>query len=117
MSKPFAHLITERALQSIVERELREWGWLPYHTRYSMMSKGGFPDVVAAHAGFKVVVYAELKRDGLKPTRMQCEWLDTLRDAGQWVYLWTPAHLEKIYEIVREGPKRGEAYGEWEVSK
>lgn len=85
-------------------------GWLVYHQRPAMTSKGyrtalqgdaGFPDLVLARlksgAFFTRVIYAELKVGKNKPTTAQQKWLDVLSciSVGE-VYIWTPSDMEQI---------------------
>jgi hypothetical protein len=92
----------------------RMLGWRVYHTRYSLRSSAGFPDLVAVHAGQGRVLYAELKREGLWPTEGrigaggrwvdgQREWLADLHDAGDEVYLWWPSDSRDIATIFSYG--------------
>jgi hypothetical protein len=67
--------------------------WSVYHTRYSIGSTAGFPDLVLVR---ERVIYAELKRETGKPTGNQLVWLDILHNARQEVYLWRPSDLMDI---------------------
>jgi len=49
----------------------------------------------------KRVIYAELKTDKGKVRPEQQEWLDTMADCGQEVYVWRPGDFEQIVEILR----------------
>ena len=60
----------------------------------------GFPDLVLARQGR--LIFAELKREGRKPTPPQQGWLEVLATcAGVEVYLWTPADWGEIVRILR----------------
>lgn len=48
----------------------------------------GFPDLVLVRR--PDIVFAELKRDGEKPTPEQQAWLDEFRACGLRVYVWRP---------------------------
>lgn len=47
------------------------------------------------------MIYAELKTDKGKVSEYQQEWLDALKACGQTVYVWRPADIEAIAEILR----------------
>jgi hypothetical protein len=83
-------------------------GWLVHHTRPARTAKGwrtpimgdaGFPDLVLAHPGRRVVIVAELKRDGERPTGQQERWHDAL-SGSVTVKLWTPADWGEIEDLL-----------------
>ena len=86
--------MTESDLLSAVRQLARLTGWRCYHTRYSLGSDPGFPDLVMVRLGRLVI--AELKSDRGKLTPAQQEWLDDLAEVeGRTggvveVHLWTP---------------------------
>jgi hypothetical protein len=100
----------ERDFQRTVIELARLRGWRVYHTRPALNQRGrwhtpmqgdaGFPDLVLARQGR--LIFAELKREGKKPTSTQQDWLNTLATcAGVEVYVWTPADWNAIVEILR----------------
>lgn len=73
-------------------------GWrLNYHVLRSRGSQAGFPDRVLVR---ERIIFAELKREGGKPSERQVEWLDGLAKAGAEVYLWTPGDLDEIAKVL-----------------
>ena len=58
----------------------------------------GFPDLVIAGRGR--VIYAELKAEGEHPTAAQREWLQALRDAGAFAFVWRPSDLDEIQAVL-----------------
>lgn len=65
-----------------------------YHTRYSLGSNKGFPDlVICAPAAGLGVLYRELKSARGKPTPEQQAWLTDLQTAGEDACVWRPADL------------------------
>jgi hypothetical protein len=78
-------------------------GWLTYHTRYSLKSVKGFPDVCLVRP--PRCVFAELKRDAaaLRETAPEQQaWLDALgRCTGVEARLWTPDDWPEIQELLR----------------
>lgn len=84
-----AAAMMEDELQTNVEHALLVFGWRSYHTRYSIGSAPGFPDLIAVR-GDRVLA-AELKREGKSPTRAQDAWLDDLAVAGVEVFVWYPS--------------------------
>jgi hypothetical protein len=82
--------------------------WRVAHFRPSLSRSGrwhtavqadgtGFPDLVLVRAGR--VVFAELKVRPNKPSREQCEWLDSLKTATE-TYLWYPEDWDTIQEVL-----------------
>lgn len=67
----------------------RQFGWLVYHTRNSIGSDPGFPDLVLARGG--IIIYAELKSQKGSLSADQRLWRDELQAGGQTWYLWRPA--------------------------
>lgn len=85
-------------------RAAKELGWTPYHTRFSIGSQAGFPDLVLIRPGYPVI-YAEVKRQGGRLTRRQQEILDLLRAAsGTIVAVWYPADREQILALLTAPP-------------
>jgi len=81
-----------------VSRRARGWGWRVYHTLNSLGSAKGFPDLVMVRPPRLIV--AELKSDAGKVRPEQLEWLDDLRSCGVEVYLWRPADVQIVMEIL-----------------
>jgi hypothetical protein len=75
------------------------YGWLHYHTHDSRNSSAGFPDLVLVRKGF--LIFAELKSETGRLSRMQQVWLDELKGAVGAVYVWRPSDLVAIQEILR----------------
>jgi hypothetical protein len=97
----------EKDFTQMVMREAAARGNISYHTHDSRRSPAGFPDLVitgptiaspdgAAHG----VVYMELKMPGNYPDARQREWLTTLVDAGQRVYVHYPKAWRDIISIL-----------------
>ena len=92
-----------------------------YHTRYSLRSTAGFPDLVLVRP--PRVVVAELKRQGGKLTEGrlrhdprgyprwidgQEEWLRALAQCpGVETYVWYPADLRDVATVLDTGPTPG----------
>jgi hypothetical protein len=84
--------------------ETAQWNrWLVHHSRPVQDSDGtwstpiqgdpGLPDLVLVRGG--VVLLAELKSDGGRPTKEQMKWLD---EAGPCGRLWRPADWALVLE-------------------
>lgn len=64
----------------------------------------GFPDLILVRDR---VIAAELKRnEDVKDTRRvpsveQLAWLDAFRNAGVEAYLWRPADVDEIFDVLR----------------
>ena len=89
-----ADAMSERQLQTEVERLLKAGGWRFYHTHRSDRSQPGFPDICAVRP--PQILFAELKRQKRSNfTVEQRGWHDDLTAVvGAWaVYLWRPMHL------------------------
>lgn len=95
--------------------------WRLYHTRYSLRSTAGFPDLVLVRP--PRVLVAELKRQGGKLTEGglrhdkrgyprwvdgQEQWLAALAHCpGVETYVWYPADLKDVATILDTGPTPG----------
>jgi len=99
--KEYKIVVTERDLREQVRDLCNLFGWKMYFTWTSIHSPRGFPDLVLANPEQKRVIFAELKSDKGKVTPQQEEWLSTLKACGQTVYVWRPADIEAIAEILR----------------
>jgi VRR-NUC domain-containing protein len=96
----------EKALLAEVRRLAKAHGWVCYHTHDSRHSDSGFPDLVLARTATATspgrLIFAELKRAKTKTTQAQDTWLSVLAHTipGVEVYLWRPADLDTITEIL-----------------
>jgi len=100
----------EKDFQRAVIDLARLTGWRVHHTRPALTQRGrwltpiqgdaGFPDLVLVRAGR--VIFAELKRNGARPTPAQREWLEALQAcAGVECYLWTPDDWDAIIDALQ----------------
>lgn len=85
--------MSEKNLQSAVEKLARFSGWLVYHTHDSRRSPAGFPDLVMVSGKRGRVIYRELKSAAGKLRPEQITWLDELTAAGEDAGVWRPADL------------------------
>ena len=79
--------------------------WKVMHTQPAQVRPGkwitpntgdqGFPDLVMVHKS-RGCIYVELKVGKNEVSNTQWEWINTLEDAGQEVYVWRPKDLDKI---------------------
>lgn len=108
-------MITEKEFQNAVV-ELAKWtGWLVYHPLPAQNVRGhwrtptlgdvGFPDLVLVHHS-KGLIFAELKSRIGKLSEAQQRWITTIRMSGHEAYVWRPADLPEIKQILTEGPPR-----------
>ncbi len=73
---------TEAAWQKTVLKAAHLLGWSSYHSRFSVGSKAGFPDLVLWHPRFGFF-FAELKRESGRLTSAQAEHLESLGEAAR----------------------------------
>lgn len=90
--------MTEAQLQSRVVAEAKGRGWLVYHTRYSLRSAAGYPDLHLVRG--ERSVFVELKRMVGRVTGAQEVWLEALRVAGHEVYVWRPSDEAEIARVL-----------------
>lgn len=90
---------SEAGFLTTIRAMAKGFGWATYHTHDSRRSEAGFPDLVMTRR--PRVIFAELKKDGKKPTAAQQAWLTELKACGQESYCWTPADLEEIVRVLR----------------
>lgn len=110
---------SEDMLLTNVRNQAHAAGYLCYHTRFSLKSAAGFPDLVLVGGpqGNRLI-FAELKRQGKAPTEGhlskgviprwvvgQREWLKALDDAAAEVYWWWPSDVHDIGAILTTGPR------------
>lgn len=108
---------SEDMLLNNVRHTARLCNYLVYHTRFSIKSDAGFPDLVLVGGprGSRLI-FAELKREGRWPTEGhlskgliprwiagQAEWLDALSHTLAEVYLWWPSDIHDIATILADG--------------
>lgn len=91
--------ISEAAFQRALIEFLNWRGYRCYHTRFSVGSDTGYPDVTAFGPGGRVLVI-ECKRRGGKRTPRQVEWGDHLLANGHEYYCWTPDDWPLIEAVI-----------------
>ena len=77
----------------------RALGWESYHTRRSIGSDPGFPDLMLLRGNVQLI--AELKTMTGKPTPAQEKWLAAFRAAGVPTYVWRPCDRPEIERILK----------------
>ena len=91
--------ITEAQFQKQILQAAKTFGFLAYHTRYSIGSTPGFPDLVLTKP--PRVIFIELKTEAGNTSSYQDEWIERLRDCpGVECYLWRPSDLEEAVAIL-----------------
>ena len=83
---------TEKECQSTIVEAARMLGWLVYHNRTALNSRGryltaiqgdsGFPDLVLAHPKAGRILFIELKRPPNRLSEPQRRWIEGLIAAG-----------------------------------
>jgi hypothetical protein len=92
--------LSEKEWQQAILDYAKLRGWLSFHVFDSRRSTPGYPDVTFVRRGR--LVFAELKREGEKPTGAQVVWLDALRACfGVEVFLWRPSDLDAVINALR----------------
>ena len=90
--------MTERELQSAIEKIAKMYGWLYYHTYNSRRSQKGFPDLVLVRG--REVIFAELKSATGQLSLEQYQWRAALELSSARYYLWRPGDLDDIVKIL-----------------
>ena len=93
--------VTERAFQAALVRYLRLMDWRTYHTKFSIGSDLGFPDLVCVRAGR--CCFIEIKSSIGKVSPAQVEWGELLVGVGGTVeyHLWRPEDWDEIEQVMR----------------
>jgi hypothetical protein len=91
-------LQSEASWQQQVYDAARLLGWRAYHTRTSIGSAAGFPDLILVRR--PRVVVAELKREDRDPTADQSAWLDDFRACGIEAYVWKPSDWPFVQTVL-----------------
>lgn len=108
--------MSERDLQDLIIEIAQLNGWLLVHFRAARTKDGSYVTAIQGHAGFPDLVlvrgerllFAELKSKRGRVDQDQRNWLDRLAITERVeVYLWRPAHLEAIKQILSR------RYGTW----
>ena len=92
--------LTEAAFQRQVLDLAKLCGYRAYHTHDSRRSQPGFPDLVLVNPRRKHTLFVELKTDVGRVTDAQQAWLDDLRRAGAFAYVWRPTDWPQITQIL-----------------
>jgi hypothetical protein len=96
--------MTEAQWMAKVRQIAKLYGWTSYHTRNSIGSDHGWPDLVLANASQRRTVFAELKRETGKPTDAQIQWLAHLESCGFEVAVWRPRDEAEVIAVL--GPRK-----------
>lgn len=76
----------EKEFTRMVMTAAEQLGWVCYHTRYSIGSKPGFPDLVLVRP--PRVIFAELKMNKRRLTESQRYWIELLQQCECEAYVW-----------------------------
>ena len=103
---PAAPFITEDMLLATVTGIAKALGYRTYHTFNSRRSAAGYPDLTlirqAPEPEGTRLIYVELKSARGRLTSDQRDWLSALATVpGVEVYIWFPADLSDIEDILR----------------
>lgn len=110
-------VISERDFLATVVEMAEAYGWLVHHVleqrHFAKRIGHGYPDLtlVSQPPMHPRIIFAELKKEGAKPSPAQAEWLDTLGRCAYdlspvEVYLWFPHDMETIDQILSSGMSR-----------
>lgn len=91
-------LITEKEFHRTVAAFLRARGFRVYHTRYSLGSDPGYPDITAV--GHGTVLWLELKNERGRVTQAQEDWIVELQMAGQHARVVRPSDWDDLVRLV-----------------
>jgi hypothetical protein len=100
--------VTERSFHSAIVKMARHYGWRIAQFRAARMQDGewrtpvggdgkGYPDFTLVR---ERVMWVECKADKGRLSPSQNEWLETLKLAGQEVYVWRPRDMDEIQGIL-----------------
>ena len=93
--------MSEATWQAHVLRVARQFGWLVYHTQFSIRSHRGWPDLVLCRP--PRILFVELKSDRGRVSPEQRDWLDALRACGLDARVWRPTeHDDEVFETLAE---------------
>lgn len=92
-------LQSEAAFQSAVVEFATLCGWEHYHPYDSRKSRAGYPDLTLWRDAGEFIL-AELKRQGGRTTLAQEAIHESLRRAGQRVYVWRPSDWPEIETVL-----------------
>jgi hypothetical protein len=91
---------TEKEFADKVVSLAKLTGWRVYRTWISIRSPAGFPDLVLAKPGRKLII-AELKSERGRLTPAQRDWLELLKHVqGIDVYMWRPSDWKVIESVL-----------------
>lgn len=97
---------TEAQFQAKVVELAQRCGWLTYHTKISVMSAQGYPDLTLAHPPTGRVIHAELKSIRGKVRPEQRTWLWALSKCPSVeVALWRPTDWPSIEAALIHGER------------
>ena len=92
--------LSEAVFQSQVLQLAKALGWGPiYHTRYSLGSRAGYPDLHLLRGPRSVFI--ELKTMKGVVTPAQEEWISALGAAGHEAYVFRPSDQARIEEVLK----------------
>lgn len=93
---PFSN---EADFQAALTKVAKQLGWLAYHTRFSIDSEPGFPDLLMVRG--ERLIAAELKGPRGTVSPEQLVWLDKLGQVpGVEAYLWRPNDWDAALRVL-----------------
>jgi len=98
---------SEKMFQEKVIKLAKTAGWLVFHTppyspRHGVWRSAGkgFPDLCLTHPGKRRTIFAELKTAKGTMSKEQEDWGVALIASGAEWYLWRPADMDTITELL-----------------
>ena len=95
---------SEDQFQAAVLKQVAGAGGQAYHTRLSIHSRAGQPDLFVWFEGRAerrgIAFWAELKRERGKLSPAQRDTIPSLRRAGETVFIWRPRDWEALCDVI-----------------
>lgn len=103
--------VTESAWRDTVIEIAHTYSWKVFCVRQSsfqgvsavMADSIGFPDLLLLHQKRRLMVVAELKREGQSPTAAQWDWLRAFANLNtrkvRWTW-WQPSDVDRVHELL-----------------
>lgn len=101
-------LVTESEWQGVLRGLLTSLGWRVYHTKFSIKSDPGYPDLTAVHPAQRRIVLYEVKTESGKLTDHQRTWLRALVEAGVEVAVLRPSDWDLAVQLAQRRIGDGE---------
>jgi hypothetical protein len=97
--------VREKDWQHTIVEAAQVLGYRVYHTRLSVGSSAGYPDLTIVGRSPKDrprCIFAEVKTERGKVSESQADWITWLQECGFEAYIWRPSDWPIVEKVLKD---------------